>query len=74
MPFRDITGHRRLLDLIAAAAVRGTLPPSLIFAGPGGVGKLMAAVALAQLVNCPAVLVDGARADACGVCPSCRRI
>src|SRR5204863_6663879 len=49
MPFRDITGHRQLLELIAQAAVRGTLPPSLIFAGPEGVGKRMAAVALAQL-------------------------
>ena len=28
------------------------LPPSLIFAGPDGVGKRAAAVALAQLVNC----------------------
>ena len=44
MPFGDITGHRHLLDLIARAASRGTLPPSLIFAGPDGVGKRMAAV------------------------------
>jgi DNA polymerase-3 subunit delta' len=70
MAFRDITGHRLLLDLIARAAVRGTLPPSLIFAGPSGVGKRLAAIALAQLVNCTAVAGE----DACGVCPSCRRI
>jgi hypothetical protein len=38
MPFRDITGHRHLLDLIARAASRGTLPPSVIFAGPQGIG------------------------------------
>jgi DNA polymerase-3 subunit delta' len=52
MPFREITGHRHLFALITTAAVRGTLPPSLIFAGPEGVGKRLAAVALAQLVNC----------------------
>jgi DNA polymerase-3 subunit delta' len=52
MPFRDITGHRHLLDLIARAAARGTLPPSVIFAGPDGVGKRMAAIALAQSMNC----------------------
>ena len=52
MSFRNITGHRHLLDLIARAATRATLPPSLIFAGPEGVGKRMAAVALAQLMNC----------------------
>ena len=50
--------------------MRGTLPPSLIFAGPSGVGKRMAAVALAQLVNCAAPTDE----DACGVCPSCTRI
>lgn len=70
MPFRDITGHRQLLDLIARAAVRGTLPPSLIFAGPEGVGKRMAAVALAQFLNCPNRTED----DSCGTCASCTRI
>jgi DNA polymerase-3 subunit delta' len=70
MPFRDITGHRQLLELIARAAVRGTLPPSLIFAGPDGVGKRMAAVALAQFLNCP----NRTQNDSCGTCASCTRI
>ena len=70
MPFRDITGHRQLLELIARAAVRGTLPPSLIFAGPEGVGKRMAAIALAQFLNCPNRTQD----DSCGTCASCARI
>ena len=79
MPFRDLVGHRHLLDLVAAAAARGSLPPSLIFAGPDGVGKRAAAVALAQLVNCHApVLSPGGgpdrSPDACGTCPSCTRI
>jgi len=55
MPFREIAGHRHLIELVASAAARGTLPPSLIFTGPEGVGKKMAALALAQLVNCPTV-------------------
>jgi len=71
--FRDITGHRHLLELIARAAVRGTLPPSVIFAGPEGVGKRIAAVALAQVMNCLAL--DGTDgADACGKCAACKRI
>ena len=69
MPFRDIAGHSHLLELVASAAGRGTLPPSLVFAGPEGVGKRTAAVALAQFVNCPA-----AGDDACGTCASCTRI
>jgi DNA polymerase-3 subunit delta' len=74
--FRELAGHAHLLELIAAAARRGTLPPSLIFDGPGGVGKRTAAVALAQAINClqpaPFAGLDGA--DACGACSSCKRI
>ena len=74
MPFRDLVGHRHLLDLVAAAAARGSLPPSLIFAGPDGVGKRASAVALAQLVNCHAPVLSPGGPDACGTCPSCTRI
>src|SRR5437868_3349796 len=52
MPFRAITGHRPLLELLARATARGTLPPSLIFAGAEGVGKRRTAMALAQALNC----------------------
>lgn len=87
--FRSLTGHRPLLTLLARAAARGSLPPSLIFAGADGVGKRMAAVALAQVLNCrqrvawPAdqdadrdspVEAERGGFDACGECPSCRRI
>jgi DNA polymerase-3 subunit delta' len=75
MPFRTIAGHGHLLELMAAAASRGTLPPSLIFAGPEGVGKRTAAVALAQLLNCTApVSLPGGVPDACGECAACTRI
>lgn len=76
MPFRDLAGHRRLLELTARAAARGSLPPSLIFAGPDGIGKRRAAVALAQLFNCasPGSPDDPAGPDACGQCSACRRI
>jgi DNA polymerase-3 subunit delta' len=70
MSFRDLTGHRRVLELTARAALRGSLPPSLIFAGPDGVGKRHAAVALAQLLNC----LTPSGLDACAVCASCSRI
>ena len=76
MPFRHLAGHRVLLDLVARAAARGSLPPSLIFAGPDGVGKRLAALSLAQLFNCTSVSgeADGELApDACGNCSACRR-
>jgi DNA polymerase-3 subunit delta' len=87
MPFRAITGHRPLLELLAHATARGTLPPSLIFSGPEGVGKRLTATALAQALNCERPVeysvMHGERSapipfmhgkDACGVCAACKRI
>jgi DNA polymerase-3 subunit delta' len=80
MPFRHLAGHRVLLDLVARAAARGSLPPSLIFAGPDGIGKRLAALSLAQLFNCTNVVGEAAgdpaepAPDACGECSACRRI
>jgi DNA polymerase-3 subunit delta' len=75
MSFRDIAGHRRLKRLLARAVRSGTLPPSLIFAGPDGIGKRQMAFALAQALNClePVDAPSGER-DACGTCASCSRI
>jgi DNA polymerase III subunit delta' len=73
LAFRDITGHRQLFQLIGRAASRGTLPPSLLFIGPDGVGKRMAAVALAQLLNCLTPRTE-VGVDSCGECAACRRI
>jgi DNA polymerase-3 subunit delta' len=75
MPFRDIVGHRRLVSLLSRAIARGTLPPSLLFAGISGVGKRRVAVALGETVNClqPVMTADIER-DACGECASCKRI
>lgn len=76
MPFRALTGHRPVLLLLSRAIARGTLPPSLLFAGPAGVGKRLTAVALAQALNCehPVPYDSDAGPDACGECASCTRI
>lgn len=83
MPFRHLLGHRATLMLISRALQAGTLPPSLILAGPEGVGKRLAAIGIAQALNClsplrPAPWPDGGEPllplDACGECSPCRRI
>jgi len=75
MPLRAVAGHRHLLELLVRAVERESLPPSVIFTGPEGVGKRLTAVALAQLLNCPTpVTAEGLGRDACGVCNSCKRI
>jgi DNA polymerase-3 subunit delta' len=52
MPFRDVIGHRRVIGLLARSIAGQSLPPSLVFAGPAGVGKRLTATALAQALNC----------------------
>jgi DNA polymerase III subunit delta' len=76
MTFRDVIGHRRLVGLLGRAIHAGSLPPSLIFAGPDGVGKRRVALAVASAVNCATTIVDAAtgQLDACGTCPSCGKI
>lgn len=80
MPFREVVGHRRMLNLLSASVAGGSLPPSLIFSGPEGVGKRLVARAVAQALNCTSPVSRGVRVqpdfnlDACGECPACRRI
>jgi len=52
MAFREVIGHRRLIELISRSIARDTLPPSLLFAGPPGIGKRLVAVSTAQALNC----------------------
>ena len=59
MAFRHVTGHRPVLELLARAVSRGSVPPTLIFAGPDGVGKRLTAIALAQAYE----LLDGLPRD-----------
>ncbi|HIA49970.1 MAG TPA: DNA polymerase III subunit [Acidobacteria bacterium] len=83
MPLRAVTGHRSLIRLLARAVSQDTLPPTLLFAGPEGVGKRAVAIALAQAINCETPLRTPASSkaaddhpefDACGVCRNCERI
>jgi len=75
MPFSEVIGHRRLIALLSRATAHDTLPQSLLFAGAQGVGKRRTAVALAETINClEPVTTPLLPRDACGKCPSCRRI
>ena len=74
MPFAQVVGHRRLVTLLSRAVARGTLPPALLLAGPAGVGKKRVALALATTINCTSPKSGDLERDACGECPSCRRI
>jgi DNA polymerase III subunit delta' len=69
--FRDILGQERVLSQLKTAMAQGRLPHAYLFLGPDGVGKASTARALAAALNCAQPREDG---DACGDCPSCRRL
>ena len=79
MAFREVVGHRTQVRLISSAVDRESLPPSLLFVGPDGVGKRLIATALAQAFNCTARVRsassrDSFPVDGCGQCSACIRI
>lgn len=65
-----LIGHRTIRALLARAIAGGTLPHSLLFDGPEGVGKRTCALDLAAALNCR----DRTDGWACGTCAACRRI
>lgn len=71
MRLADVLGHAQTRALLLRALRAGSVPQSLLFDGPEGVGKRTTALALASALNCAQPGSDG---DACGQCSSCRRI
>lgn len=69
MPWPDVVGHERQLDLLERALVRNRVPPTLLFAGPAGVGKRRLAINLAKRLLCGA-----ASGRPCDQCHHCRLI
>ena len=69
MAFADILGHDRVKSLLSRALTHGRFPPSLLLAGPPGVGKRTTA-----LVAAAALLCETGGGDACGKCQTCSRV
>lgn len=83
----SLEGQERALALLTAAISADRYPNAWLFAGPAGIGKFTAAMAVAAAANCVAgedsgggLFGGGAPAkaahhtDACGVCGACRKI
>jgi DNA polymerase-3 subunit delta' len=68
---RDLIGQPRAVRLLQQGLRNGRTPQAYLFAGPDGIGKRTAALALARALNCQ----EGEdRPDGCGACLSCRKI
>ena len=68
---RDVIGQRRLLEKLAAHALRGDVAQAYELSGPRSIGKHTVALRLAQTLNCTA---EPRVAGGCGACLSCRKI
>ncbi len=69
MPFRDIYGQEKAIELLNQAVHRERMPHAWLFTGQANIGKFKTAVALAQKLNCRK---NGE--DACGECDFCLQI
>lgn len=69
MPFADILGHDRNIEVLRRSLRNGKTAHSYLFEGISGCGRKKTAIALIQALFCTS-LPD----DACDVCPSCRKI
>ncbi len=67
--FDAVPGNDRIKKILRLALEKGRVPNSLIFSGPGGVGKRRLAMILAQALNCEQETVDP-----CGQCATCQKI
>ena len=69
MPFADICGHNRIIEVLRRSLRTHKTAHSYLFEGVSGCGRKKTALALIQAIFC-SVKND----DACGVCPSCRKV
>ncbi|MCX5712421.1 MAG: DNA polymerase III subunit delta' [Candidatus Omnitrophica bacterium] len=69
MPFKDIKGQKRPIELLQGYLKTGQIPGAFLFCGQEGIGKNLAAINFAQALNCLE-----SNMDACGNCSSCVKI
>ena len=69
MSFTDIIGHERIVEVLRRSVRTGKTAHAYIFEGIPGCGRKKTAMALIQAIFC-----DVAGDDACGICPSCRKV
>lgn len=67
MSFREIIGHGKCIDILRRIVSSGRIGHAYLFIGPEGTGRKMTAEAFIAALFC-------GREDACGSCPTCRKL
>ena len=77
MPLADFVSQQDVVTLLQRSLERGRLGHAYLFTGQDLAELESVGLALAQTLNCaqpPQTAADGTPLDACGQCPSCRKI
>ena len=69
--FKDIVGHKIVIDLLKNSIKYNLIVHAYILSGPSGVGKTTLARIFAKAINCEKHCDDG---EPCGNCISCKNI
>jgi DNA polymerase-3 subunit delta' len=72
MSFCSVFGQDRAVAQLKSLLLTGKVPHGLLFSGPEGVGKTIAAQEFAKALNCLSASVNPG--DSCGECSSCVQI
>jgi DNA polymerase III subunit delta' len=67
MPFSEVIGQDRSIAVLRSSIAIGRVAHAYLFSGIEGCGKKKTALAFVQAVFC-------GKDEACGVCPSCRKV
>lgn len=70
MFFKEVIGHQNIKRQLINSLKTGRISHAQLFAGDSGYGSLALAMAFAQYIFCTGPKGD----DACGTCPSCRKM
>lgn len=69
MPFKDIIGQGRAVNMLIGAMRMGRVASSYLFQGESGIGKRLTALNFVKALNCLKSVND-----ACGECISCKKL
>ena len=72
--FNNIKGQHKIKQILAGQIKSGKIPHAYIFMGQNGVGKRLAAVEFAKILNCATNDFLQTDAGACGKCAPCEKI
>ena len=73
MAFSSVLGHAAALARIKACIELKRVPPGILFCGPSGVGKMLAARETAKALMCDGLML-GAQDGGCGECVNCSQV